>query len=102
MRRWALARALRTRSRDWSPLPITSNNSALIDNAGLNAAEHFFGQPDRETLAARVRGKDQPTLRWRMREVEVSSAAFKPSYLKRSLTSRRSTGILVAQLPTRH
>lgn len=79
MRRWALARQLRQRTRDWSPLPITtsSTNNALLNNAGLNAGLHFFGQPDEEALAERTRGKDQPTLRWRMRGIEVRYHSFR-------------------------
>ncbi|SCV73917.1 BQ2448_6347 [Microbotryum intermedium] len=71
MRRWALARALRLRSRDWSPLPTTtSTNAQLLNNAQLQALGEE--REDAQITMERMRGKDQPTLRWRMRETEAS------------------------------
>ncbi|ORY76874.1 hypothetical protein BCR35DRAFT_305623 [Leucosporidium creatinivorum] len=100
MRRWALARDLRARSRDWSPLPITtSTNAALLDNAGLNAGQHFFGQPDQEALAARVRGKDQPTLRWRMRGTEGSWWLSYRPVIKCELVTPSSSGLIAYPPP---
>ncbi|KAK4700235.1 hypothetical protein P7C70_g6015, partial [Phenoliferia sp. Uapishka_3] len=65
MKRWALAKQLRTMARDWSPLPITSStNQGLLNN--------FLGEVDEEALAERMRGKDQPTLRWSLRGLEGS------------------------------
>lgn len=63
MRRWALAEQLRKRTRDWSPLPITSStNSQLMRN-------YLDGEADpRET--ARQSYKESPVLRWRLREIE--------------------------------
>ncbi|SDA01423.1 BZ3500_MvSof-1268-A1-R1_Chr10-1g02651 [Microbotryum saponariae] len=72
MRRWALARALRLRSRDWSPLPTTtSTNAQLLNNAQLQGLGEE--REDVQMTTERTRGKDQPTLRWKMRETEVSN-----------------------------
>jgi hypothetical protein len=63
MRRWALAEHLRKRTRDWSPLPITSSTSTQL------MRNYLDGTADpRETSQ-----KDSPVLRWRLREIEVSS-----------------------------
>ncbi|KDE05289.1 hypothetical protein MVLG_04321 [Microbotryum lychnidis-dioicae p1A1 Lamole] len=71
MRRWALARALRLRSRDWSPLPTTtSTNAQLLNNAQLQGLGEE--REDAQMTTDRTRGKDQPTLRWRMMETEGS------------------------------
>ncbi|KAK4046699.1 hypothetical protein OIV83_005902 [Microbotryomycetes sp. JL201] len=101
MRRWALARALRNRTRDWSPLPITtSTNLALLDNAGLNAGHHFLGQTDPTTLAERVRNKDVATLRWRMRATEGSWWLSYRPVIKCELVSPGSSGIIAYGEPT--
>ncbi|GAA5940502.1 uncharacterized protein JCM15063_002354 [Sporobolomyces koalae] len=61
MRRWALAEELRKRTRDWSPLPITSStNTQLMRN-------YLDGDADPREVE---RPKDSPVLRWRLREVE--------------------------------
>ncbi|KAL8280156.1 hypothetical protein RQP46_007486 [Phenoliferia psychrophenolica] len=53
MKRWALAKELRTLARDWSPLPITSStNQGLLNN--------FLGEDDEEARVERMRGKDDP------------------------------------------
>lgn len=64
MRRYALARALKLRTRDWSPLPLTSST-----NAGL-MRNYLDGDAERgrtESMAP----KEGPVLRWRMRQTEV-------------------------------
>ncbi|KAM0790162.1 hypothetical protein ACM66B_005481 [Microbotryomycetes sp. NB124-2] len=95
MRRWTLAKALRNRTRDWSPLPITtSTNLALLDNAGLNAGHHFLGQSDQNALADRVRNKDVATLRWRMRETEGSWWLSYRPVIKCELVTPASSGII--------
>ncbi|GAA5999282.1 uncharacterized protein JCM10292_001727 [Rhodotorula paludigena] len=65
MRRYALARALKLRTRDWSPLPLTSST-----NAGL-MRNYLDGDAERgrtESMAP----KEGPVLRWRMRQTEGS------------------------------
>ncbi|GAA5914022.1 uncharacterized protein JCM6883_007123 [Sporobolomyces salmoneus] len=63
MRRWALAEQLRKRTRDWSPLPITSStNTQLMRN-------YLDGEADPREVAQQVY-KESPVLRWRLREVE--------------------------------
>ncbi|GAA5841290.1 hypothetical protein JCM3766R1_005017 [Sporobolomyces carnicolor] len=64
MRRWALAEHLRKRTRDWSPLPITSStNTELMRN-------YLDGDADPREVAAQQGHKDRPVLRWRLREIE--------------------------------
>ncbi|KAK4048168.1 hypothetical protein OIO90_005932 [Microbotryomycetes sp. JL221] len=95
MRRWSLAKALRNRSRDWSPLPITtSTNLALLDNAGLNAGHHFLGETDPAVVADRVRAKDVATLRWRMRMTEGSWWLSYRPVIKVELVSPASSGMI--------
>lgn len=81
MKRWALARALRTRSRDWSPLLVmpSSTNQALMSNAGLAFDTEFQARAQAEVENAANTGADNairkqtgPTLRWRMRDTEGS------------------------------
>ncbi|GAA6015285.1 hypothetical protein JCM11491_000999 [Sporobolomyces phaffii] len=63
MRRWKLAEYLRKRTRDWSPLPITSStNTQLMRN-------YLDGDADPREIDAQ-RHKDSPVLRWRLREIE--------------------------------
>ncbi|BGP26240.1 hypothetical protein Rt10032_c10g4275 [Rhodotorula toruloides] len=63
MRRYTLSTQLRARTRDWSPLPITSST-----NAGL-MRNYLDGEAERgrtESMAP----KEGPVLRWRLRETE--------------------------------
>ncbi|BGP33839.1 hypothetical protein JCM10296v2_005645 [Rhodotorula toruloides] len=63
MRRYTLSTLLRARTRDWSPLPITSST-----NAGL-MRNYLDGEAERgrtESMAP----KEGPVLRWRLRETE--------------------------------
>ncbi|GAA6064372.1 hypothetical protein JCM10212_004105 [Sporobolomyces blumeae] len=70
MRRWALSEQLRKRTRDWSPLPITSStNAQLMRNYLDGDADERTGTTDFVPPAAR---KDSPVLRWRLRETEGS------------------------------
>ncbi|GAA5960649.1 hypothetical protein JCM3765_005889 [Sporobolomyces pararoseus] len=63
MRRWALAEQLRKRTRDWSPLPITSStNTQLMRN-------YLDGEVEPREIAQQSY-KDSPVLRWRLREIE--------------------------------
>mgnify|MGYP001596230471 CR=1 FL=1 len=90
MKRWALAKELRTLARDWSPLPITSStNQGLLNN--------FLGEVDREALAERIRGKDQPSLRWSLRGTEVRAPP-----LTDFRAQCRDAGLLVALVSTHH
>lgn len=64
MRRYALATALKARSRDWSPLPITSStNSGLMRN-------YLDGDADDRDRTESMQPKEGPVLRWRLRETE--------------------------------
>ncbi|KPV71689.1 uncharacterized protein RHOBADRAFT_47646 [Rhodotorula graminis WP1] len=63
MRRYTLARALKTRTRDWSPLALTSTNAGLMRNYLDGDAEPREGMDS-------VPVKDGPVMRWRMRETE--------------------------------
>ncbi|GAA5903133.1 hypothetical protein JCM8208_000460 [Rhodotorula glutinis] len=63
MRRYTLARALKTRTRDWSPLALTSTNAGLMRNYLDGDAEPTLGMDS-------VPVKDGPVMRWRMRETE--------------------------------
>lgn len=86
MRRWALAEQLRKRTRDWSPLPITSSTNAQLMRNYLDgdADERtgIDGQPMIGVATANAgagtlsqsttRRKDSPVLRWRLRETEGS------------------------------
>lgn len=67
MRRWKLSEQLRKRTRDWSPLPITSStNTQLMRNyLDGDADEREVQQP-----------RDMPVMRWRLREIEVSIYSF--------------------------
>lgn len=61
LKRWALVRELRSLSRDWSPLPMTSStNQGLMGN--------YLGEPE----DVPVDTGNKATLRWNMREYEVS------------------------------
>ena len=64
MRRYTLARALKTRTRDWSPLALTSTNAGLMRN-------YLDGDAEPRTGMDSVPVKDGPVMRWRMRETEV-------------------------------
>lgn len=84
MRRYALATALKARSRDWSPLPITSStNSGLMRN-------YLDGDADDRDRTESMQPKEGPVLRWRLRETEVSLRSFGGSY---------SSGIVVLTTP---
>ncbi|GAA5847960.1 hypothetical protein JCM9279_003511 [Rhodotorula babjevae] len=63
MRRYTLARALKTRTRDWSPLALTSTNAGLMRN-------YLDGDAEPRTGMDSVPVKDGPVMRWRMRETE--------------------------------
>ncbi|GAA5881014.1 hypothetical protein JCM16303_004636 [Sporobolomyces ruberrimus] len=74
MRRWALAEQLRKRTRDWSPLPITSSTNAQLmrnyldgdaDPREINGVTTGNGNG-----SGTVRYKESPVLRWRLREIE--------------------------------
>ncbi|GAA5900450.1 hypothetical protein JCM5296_001550 [Sporobolomyces johnsonii] len=65
MRRWTLSEELRKRTRDWSPLPITSST-----NAGL-MRNYLDGDAAAPNVASQA-PKDRPVLRWRLRETEGS------------------------------
>ena len=81
MRRWALAEQLRKRTRDWSPLPITSStNTQLMRN-------YLDGEVEPREIAHQSY-KDAPVLRWRLREIEVSLTIF--SFLKTERGGERS------------
>ena len=67
MRRWALAKELRTLARDWSPLPMSSTNQGLLNNS--------LGEVE-EARADRLRGKDEPSLRWGLRGTTVRPLNF--------------------------
>ena len=62
MRRWKLSEQLRKRTRDWSPLPITSStNTQLMRN-------YLDGEADQREVQ---QSRDMPVMRWRLREIEV-------------------------------
>lgn len=68
MKRWALARKLRSLSRDWSPFPVTSStNSGLVSN--------YLGEdrvPDEEVaVGGGGEGEGGSIMRWSMRRTEV-------------------------------
>ncbi|KAK4330068.1 hypothetical protein RTBOTA2_005408 [Rhodotorula toruloides] len=63
MRRYTLSTLLRARTRDWSPLPITSST-----NAGL-MRNYLDGEAERGRTESMM-PKEGPVLRWRLRETE--------------------------------
>ncbi|KWU41821.1 hypothetical protein RHOSPDRAFT_13342, partial [Rhodotorula sp. JG-1b] len=64
MRRYNLARALKARTRDWSPLPITSStNSGLMRN-------YLDGDASDRDRTESMPPKEGPVMRWRLRETE--------------------------------
>ncbi|GAA6056839.1 hypothetical protein JCM3770_003595 [Rhodotorula araucariae] len=65
MRRYTLARALRARTRDWSPLALTSSTNAQL------MRNYLDGDADRGRTDS-MAPKDGPVMRWRMRETEGS------------------------------
>ncbi|KAM0746712.1 hypothetical protein T439DRAFT_350363 [Meredithblackwellia eburnea MCA 4105] len=103
MKRWALAKQLRTLARDWSPLPITtSTNQALINNyMGEEDTAAHLGDEEEAAIAERVRVKDQPTLRWSMRRTEGSWwLSYRPVLKIELVTPTGSAyGHLVPRLP---
>lgn len=70
MRRYNLARALKARTRDWSPLPITSStNSGLMRN-------YLDGDASDRDRTESMPSKEGPVMRWRLRETEVRLNTF--------------------------
>jgi hypothetical protein len=71
MRRWSLARLLRARQRDWSPLPLTlsTTNAQLMRNYLDGEVAAHNGDGTVEGLQAARKG--EASLRWRLRETEV-------------------------------
>ncbi|GAA5977633.1 hypothetical protein JCM10908_005043 [Rhodotorula pacifica] len=64
MRRYTLAKALKARTRDWSPLPITSStNSGLMRN-------YLDGDASDRDRTESMPPKEGPVMRWRLRETE--------------------------------
>jgi hypothetical protein len=76
MRRWSLARALRARQRDWSPLPLTlsTTNAQLMRNYLDGEVAAHNGEGNVESAGR----KGEASLRWRLRQTEVRLSSFLP------------------------